>query len=193
MEKTQFQFLIKTSGAFRLLCYLLPPMLRRTVGFILMLGTSAISFAQDTTPPLVTSRTDEPIKADDPRAIQAHQEIQTLILTANDKWNAHDIDGYMEAAWKSEDFLMIVDAQQIRGWAEVTAAYHRGYPNPDSMGHVVCDRVETQLITPEVALAIMHWNLYLKGGKTLGISSLVVRHFADGWKVVSDHSTTLEP
>jgi hypothetical protein len=168
-------------------------MLRRTVGFIVVIGTSAISFAQETTPPLVTARTDEPIKADDPRAIQAHQEIQALILAANDKWNAHDIDGYMEAAWKSRDFVMVVDAQQIRGWAEVTAAYHRAYPNVDSMGHVVCDRLETQLITPDVALAIMRWSLFLKGGKTLGISSLVVRHFADGWKVVSDHSTTLEP
>jgi hypothetical protein len=39
----------------------------------------------------------------------------------------------------------------------------------------------------------MRWTLYLKGGKVLGTSSLVVRQFSDGWKVISDHSTTLEP
>jgi ketosteroid isomerase-like protein len=61
------------------------------------------------------------------------------------------------------------------------------------MGTVVCDRLETQLITQEVALAVMRWTLVLRGGKVLGTSTMVVRKFTDGWKVVSDHSTTLEP
>ena len=99
----------------------------------------------------------------------------------------------MAGAWQSKDFLMVIDAEEIRGWTEALAAYQRGYPDPNAMGNVVCDRLETQLITPEVALAVMRWTLYLKGGKVLGTSSLVVRQFSDGWKVVSDHSTTLEP
>jgi ketosteroid isomerase-like protein len=164
----------------------------RAIGFLIV-ATSAICFAQDATPPLVTSHTDEPIRADDPRAIQAHTEIQALILGANERWNAHDIDGFMEGAWKSKDFVMLIDAQEIRGWAEALAAYKRGYSDPSTMGNVVCDRLETQLITPNVGLAVMRWTLYLKGGKVLGTSSIVVRKFADGWKVVSDHSTTLEP
>lgn len=158
-----------------------------------MVVTSAIGFAQDATSPLVTAHTEEPIRADDPRAIQAHKEIQALIFGANERWNAHDIDGFMEGAWKSNDFLMVIDAQEIRGWAEALAAYKRGYSDPATMGTVVCDRLETQLITSEVALAVMRWTLVLKGGKVLGTSTMVVRKFADGWKVVSDHSTTLEP
>jgi ketosteroid isomerase-like protein len=158
-----------------------------------MLVTSAIGFAQESTSPLITARTDEPIRADDPRAVQAHNEIQAVILGSNERWNAHDIDGFMEGAWKSSDFVMVIDAQEIRGWAEALAAYKRGYSDPTSMGTVVCDRLETQLITQEVALAVMRWTLMLKGGKVLGTSTMVVRKFTDGWKVVSDHSTTLEP
>jgi ketosteroid isomerase-like protein len=164
----------------------------RAIGF-LMFVTSAICFAQEATSPLITARTDEPIRADDPRAIQAHNEIQAVILGANERWNAHDIDGFMEGAWKSSDFVMVIDAQEIRGWAEALAAYKRGYSDPTMMGTVVCDRLETQLITQEVALAVMRWTLVLKGGKVLGTSTMVVRKFTDGWKVVSDHSTTLEP
>ena len=164
----------------------------RAIGLLIFL-TGAICFAQDPTPPLVTAHTDEPIRADDPRAIQAHTEIQALIFANNERWNAHDIDGFMEGAWKSKDFLMVVDAEEIRGWSEALAAYHRGYPDPSSMGTVVCDRLETQLITPEVASVLMRWTLYLKGGKVLGTSTLVVRKFSDGWKVVSDHSTTFQP
>ena len=159
----------------------------------LFFAINAVCFAQDATPPLVTARTDEPIRADDPRAIQAHSEIQALIFGVNERWNSHDIDGFMEGAWKSKDFVMVVDAQEIRGWTEALAAYHRGYSDPSTMGTVVCERLETQLITPEVALAVMRWTLYLKGGKVLGTSTMVLRKFTEGWKVVSDHSTTLEP
>jgi len=167
-------------------------MLRRVIGFFIV-ATNAICFAQDATPPLVTAHTDEPIRADDPRAQRAHDEVQALILKMIDRWNAHDLAGYMAGAWQSKDFLMVIDAEEIRGWTEALAAYQRGYPDPNAMGNVVCDRLETQLITPEVALAVMRWTLYLKGGKVLGTSSLVVRQFSDGWKVISDHSTTLEP
>ena len=165
---------------------------RWIIGFLIV-AASAICFAQDATPPLATARTDEPIRADDPRSIQAHAEIQALVFYMIDRWNAHDIDGYMEGAWKSKDFLVVVDAEETRGWTENLASYHRGYPDLSMMGSVVCERLETQLITAEVALVVMRWTLYLKGGKVLGTSSMVIRHFAEGWKVVSDHTTTLEP
>jgi hypothetical protein len=165
----------------------------RAIG-LLILATSAIGFAQDaTTPPVVSQRTDAPIKADDQRAIQAHDEIQKVILTAIDRWNAHDIDGYMEGVWKSKDFVMVIDAQEIRGWAEALATYKRGYSDPSSMGTVVCEGIESQLVTPEVGFVVMRWTLYLKGGKILGTSTMVLRKFEEGWKVISDHSTTLEP
>jgi hypothetical protein len=164
----------------------------RTIGFLLLV-TAAICFAQDPAPPVISERTDEPIRADDPRAIQAHSEIQKLLLTAIDKWNAHDIDGYMEGVWKSKDFVMVIDAQEIRGWAEALAAYKRGYSDPSTMGTVVCEGLESQLVTPEVAFVVMRWTAYLKGGKILGTSTMVIRKFEEGWKVISDHSTTLEP
>jgi hypothetical protein len=168
-------------------------MRRRVIGLFLLFAASAICFAQEGPSPQGNSSVDEPIKADDPRAIKAHDDIQALMLRMIDRWNAHDLAGYMEGAWKSKDFLMVIDAEEIRGWAEAFATYQRGYPDPNTMGNVVCDRLETQLIKTDVALAVMRWTLYLKGGKVLGTSSLVVRQFSDGWKVVSDHSTTLEP
>jgi ketosteroid isomerase-like protein len=164
----------------------------RIIG-LLILATSAICFGQDASQPLVSSRNDDPIKADDPRAIQAHSEVQALIFKMTERWNAHDIAGYMEGVWKSKDFLMVIDGQETRGWAEAAAAYERGYSDTSLMGNLVCDRLETQLMTPELALVVDRWTLYLKGGRVLGTSTMVVRKFADGWKIISDHSTTLEP
>lgn len=164
----------------------------RAIG-LLIIATSALCFAQQVTPPLVTSSTDETIRADDPRAIEAHDEVQALVFKMTERWNAHDIAGYMDGVWKSKDFLMVIDGQETRGWAEAYAAYQRGYSNLSLMGSLVCERLETQLMTPELALVVDRWTLYLKGGKVLGTSTMVVRKFADTWKIISDHSSTVEP
>ena len=161
--------------------------------FLLALLFGLIASAQEAVPPVVIEHTDGPIMANDPRAIQAHAEIQTLVFSMTERWNAHDIEGFMEGSWKSKDFLLVVDAQEIRGWAEALASYQQGYPDRNMMGNLVCERVETQLITPETALVVTRWTLNLRGGKVLGTSTMVGRKFADGWKFISDHSTTLEP
>ena len=164
----------------------------RAIGLVILV-TSAICFAQDSTSPLVAEHTDEPIRADDPRAIQAHTEIQALIFHMSERWNAHDLEGFMEGLWKSKDFLLVVDAEEVRGWTEVYAAYQRGYPDPTAMGTLVSDHLETQLVSQDVALVFNRWTAHLKGGRVLGTSTMVVHKFSDGWKIISDHSTTLEP
>lgn len=164
----------------------------QAIGFLILV-TSAICFAQNSTPPLVTTYTDEPIRADDPRTFQAHTEIQALVFHMTERWNAHDLAGFMEGLWKSNDFLLVVNAEEVRGWTEVYAAYQRGYPDPNTMGTLVSDHLETQLVSPDVALVFNRWTAHLKGGRVLGTSTMVVRKFSDGWKIISDHSTTLEP
>jgi hypothetical protein len=48
-------------------------------------------------------------------------------------------------------------------------------------------------IQAHAEIQTLRWTLNLRGGKVLGTSTMVVRKFADGWKFISDHSTTLEP
>jgi ketosteroid isomerase-like protein len=161
--------------------------------FLLAFLVALLSSAQEPVGPVVKERTDDLMRADDPLSIQAHSEIQALIYRMVDCWNAHDLEGYMDGAWKSKDFLLVVDALEIRGWAEAMAAYQRGYADRNMMGNLVCERVETQLISNDTGLVVTRWTLYLKGGKVLGTSTMVARRFTEGWKFISDHSTTLEP
>jgi uncharacterized protein (TIGR02246 family) len=164
----------------------------RVISF-LFVATGALCFGQEVPPPPVSANTEETIRADDPRAIEAHEEVQALIFKMTDRWNAHDIAGYMEGVWKSKDYLMVIDGHETRGWAEAYAAYQSGYADSSVMGSLTCDRLETQMMTPELALVVDRWTLYLKGGKILGTSTMVVRKFVDGWKIISDHSSTVEP
>ena len=44
------------------------------------------------------------------------QQIYDILLKMLDRWNAHDIEGYMETYWKSPELLVVVDAEQFNGW-----------------------------------------------------------------------------
>ena len=44
------------------------------------------------------------------------QQINNLLLKMLERWNAHDIDGYMDVYRNSADLLVIVDSEQFSGW-----------------------------------------------------------------------------
>ena len=60
--------------------------------FLIVLTSSA----QEPVSPVVKEHTDEPILADDPRSIQAHAGNQSLVFRMTERWNAHDLEGFME-------------------------------------------------------------------------------------------------
>jgi hypothetical protein len=40
------------------------------------------------------------------------QQVCELLLRMLDRWNAHDIDGHLEAYWRSADLLVVVDSSR---------------------------------------------------------------------------------
>ena len=47
------------------------------------------------------------------------QQVYRIFLKMLDRWNAHDIEGYLEAYWKSPDLLVVLDAEQFNGWQQL--------------------------------------------------------------------------
>src|SRR5580704_11689718 len=64
------------------------------------------------------------------------QRVYGILLKMLDRWNAHDIDGYMEVYWKSPELLVVVDAEQFNGWQQLHDSYINGYPDPAGMGFI---------------------------------------------------------
>jgi hypothetical protein len=122
-----------------------------------------------------------------------YQQIYRLLINMADRWNAHDIDGYLAAYWKSPDLLVVVEGEQLKGWADVNATYHRGYPNPDEMGTFFPDRVQIQMVSADVAVALDWWTVAQKRGKVLGTSTVVLRKISGTWVIVVIHSSFVEP
>jgi hypothetical protein len=122
-----------------------------------------------------------------------YQQIYGLLIKMGDRWNAHDIDGYLAPYWKSPDLLVVIEGEQLKGWSDVNATYHRGYPNRDEMGSVAFDRVQIQMVAPDVAVGLDWWTIVQKRGKVLGTSTMVLRKIDGNWVIVVMHTSIVEP
>jgi hypothetical protein len=126
---------------------------------------------------------------DDPDQIEAYCDLRVLLMKSFERWNAHDIDGFMDAiVWKSDDFVTTLDGSTIRGRRQILAAYRKGYSDPNTMGVVECSSLATNLLSPDLALVLFGWSQTIDCKKTIGSSSMLAAKFPFGWRVISNES-----
>lgn len=145
----------------------------------------AVAFAQSKTD-RSASRESAVENSDDPC-----EEILGLLRAQAECWNRGDIDGFMETYWKSENLTFSGGGKTTRGWTATRDRYKARYPR-DKMGTLKFDQLETSLLSDGVALVLGRWYLDQQGTKVEGNFTLVLKKFDDGWKIVHDHSSTLE-
>jgi hypothetical protein len=61
------------------------------------------------------------------------------------------------------------------------------------MGRLHFDELEIRLLGKSNALVLGQWHLDINGEKRDGNFSLVMEKFGDDWKIIHDHSSSLEP
>jgi ketosteroid isomerase-like protein len=121
------------------------------------------------------------------------EQVYAAVLDQVTYWNAHDIEHYMDAYWNSPDLLVVVEGEQIMGWAEMLAAYQRGFPDRNEMGAVTLQRVRLQRLSPDFFLALS-WYTFTRNAKNAYCTdTMVFRKFPEGWKIITSHASFLEP
>ena len=73
------------------------------------------------------------------------QQVYEVLLKMLDRWNAHDIDAYLEVYWKSPELLVVVNSEQFNGWQQLHHSYINGYP--DRAGYLVGSGCRTSRIS----------------------------------------------
>jgi ketosteroid isomerase-like protein len=58
------------------------------------------------------------------------------------------------------------------------------------MGHLDFSEIEVTSLGNDAALILGRWHLDRNAGPVGGIFTLVARRFADGWKIIHDHTST---
>ncbi len=111
-----------------------------------------------------------------------------------DQWNAHDIDGLLEAYWKSPELLVVIDSEEINGWQQLHDSYFKGYPDRTAMGFIEIGRVQVRLLSSDLALVLSRWTINFPSPKekVVGNTTMNLQKFADGWKIVASHFSTTE-
>ena len=122
------------------------------------------------------------------------QQVYEVLLKMLDRWNAHDVDGYMEVYWMSPMLLVIVDSEQFNGYQQLHDSYTNGYPDRNTMGLIQAKRIQVKLLQPDLALALTWWSATFPSSRQtiVGNSTMNIQKFADGWKIVASHTSISE-
>jgi uncharacterized protein (TIGR02246 family) len=119
------------------------------------------------------------------------QQVHEVMIKMLDRWNAHDIEGYMETYWKSPELLVVVDSEQFDGWQQLHDSYVNGYPDRATMGFIEPARIQVRLLKPDLALALTWWTINFPSShkKVVGNTTMNLQKFDDGWKIVASHTS----
>ena len=122
------------------------------------------------------------------------QQVYEVLLKMLDRWNAHDIEGYLEAYWNSPELLVVVDSEQFNGWQQLHDSYINGYPDRNAMGFIQPKRIQVKLLKPDLALALTWWSVSFPSSKqkVVGNTTMNLQKFDDGWKIVASHTSMAE-
>jgi uncharacterized protein (TIGR02246 family) len=119
------------------------------------------------------------------------QQVYEILLKMLDRWNAHDIEGHLEAYWKSSELLVVIDSEQFNGWQQLHDSYVHGYPGATEMGFIQPNRIQVRLLKPDLALALTWWSINFPSShqKLVGNTTMNLQKFDGGWKIIASHTS----
>jgi uncharacterized protein (TIGR02246 family) len=135
-----------------------------------------------------------PTPSPSPSNKSSSQQVYDVLVKMVTRWNAHDLDGYLECFWESPDLVDIVDSEVNLGWQELHDNYKSGFHNPEEMGVITPMRMQVRMVKDDLAFALTRWTVTFPHSShaLIGIDSNYLQKFEDGWKVISAHTSTTE-
>ena len=131
--------------------------------------------------------------AEPPKSVASADEaaIRALLAAQVAAWNKGDLEGYMAGYWNSPELTFYSGGSVTSGWRSTLERYRKAYQGGNrAMGQLEFKGLEVTPLSAEAAVARGHWLLRMPdGAKRRGLFTLVLRRFAEGWRIVHDHSS----
>lgn len=124
-------------------------------------------------------------------ADSAKAAVQHVLERQQNAWNRHDLDSFMTGYWNSPDLTFFSGAKRMSGWQATIERYRQTYQSGGrEMGKLEFSDLNIQTLSADSAFVRGSWHLTMPDGKTPhGLFTLIFRRFADGWKIVHDHTS----
>ena len=121
------------------------------------------------------------------------KSIGKLLQTQVDCWNKEDLEGFMQTYWKSEKLTFSAGGQTTRGWQQTFDRYKKRYQTGDAeMGKLRFDNLEIEMLGDDSCFVLGRWHLKMSNENPEGNFSLVMKKMKGEWKIIHDHSSSLE-
>lgn len=106
-------------------------------------------------------------------------------------WNEGNLEGFMDAYWRSDSLLFVGSRGPSRGWQTTLDNYRKGYATPEEMGQLTFGVTNLEPAGTQHALMLGSWTLDRTAGlDTLsGWFSLVWKRHNGDWVIIRDHSS----
>ncbi|WP_020470392.1 YybH family protein [Zavarzinella formosa] len=139
------------------------------------------------------SQAEEP-KREAPAMMPGEKAVRAVLDEQVAAWNNGDIDGFMKGYWKSEKLTFISGGSITQGWEPTRERYVKRYAadGKDKMGKLLFDELHVELLGADAAMVRGVFKLTRSGQTDVGRFTLLFRKFADGWRVVHDHTSVAE-
>ncbi len=121
------------------------------------------------------------------------QKITAVLTMQQTAWNQGDIPAFMKGYWNSPELTFSGSSGVSRGFDAVLARYQRNYANPSVMGHLDFSDLEIHSLGDSAAMVLGKWHLTRTSGDVGGVFTLVFQRFPDGWRIIHDHTSSVEP
>jgi len=119
------------------------------------------------------------------------QAAMTAVLTAQqDAWNSGDIEGFMQGYIQNDQLRFASGGDITLGWQETLNRYQKRYSDRAKMGQLKFDIYSVTQINAETGLIFGKWALTRESDTPNGLFTLHMKKGADGWKIVSDHTSS---
>ncbi len=125
-------------------------------------------------------------------ASQDEVAVKAILTKQVAAWNEGNLEKFMETYWNSPQLTFSGGGKTTRGWQATLDRYKNSYDTPEKMGQLKFDHLQFQQLTPQVALVLGQWHLTRTKDAPQGNFSLVLKSIDGAWKIVHDHSSTLE-
>ncbi len=127
-------------------------------------------------------------KATEPPPVR---EIRAVLDRQVEAWNRSDLEGFMQGYWRSPDLTFYSGGTVVSGWESTLDRYRKRYQSEgNEMGRLDFSDLKIELLGPIAAFVRGRFHLKMTSGESSGIFTLTFRKFADGWKIVHDHTST---
>ncbi len=128
-------------------------------------------------------------RGDDDQSNEA--EIRSLIGQQSRDWNSGDIEAFMSPYWKNDGLTFSSGGEITRGFDSTLARYRERYPTTEAMGQVTFTDLEFLPLGPSAMQVLGTWSLDREPEPMSGRFTLILRRFAEGWRIVHDHTSRL--